>query len=49
MPKKITSFSLDEETLRLLRELAKLQVRSQASTITFLIKEAAAKAKIKGG
>ena len=46
MAKKITSFSLDEETLKLLKLLAEKEERSQANMLQVLIKEASAKAKI---
>ena len=47
MAKKITSFSLDETTLKLLKLLAEKEERSQANMLQVLIKEAALKAKIK--
>jgi hypothetical protein len=47
MAKKITSFSLDGETLKLLKLLSEKEERSQANMLQVLIKEAAAKAKIK--
>jgi hypothetical protein len=47
MAKKITSFSLNEETLSLLKKLAEKNDRSQANMLDVLIKEAAKKEKIK--
>lgn len=47
MAKKITSFSLDETTLALLKLLAEKNDRSQANMLDVLIKEAAAKAGVK--
>ena len=47
MAKKVTSFSLDEETLLLLKKLAKKNYRSQTNMLDVLIKEAAKKEKIK--
>jgi hypothetical protein len=44
---KITSFSLNEETLSLLKKLAEKNDRSQANMLDVLIKEAAKKEKIK--
>ena len=47
MAKKVTSFSLNEETLLLLKKLAEKHDRSQANMLDVLIKEAAKKEKIK--
>jgi hypothetical protein len=47
MAKKITSFSLNEETLLLLKKLSEKNDRSQANMLDVLIKEAAKKEKIK--
>ena len=47
MAKKITSFSLDETTLILLKKLAQKENRSQANMLQQLIEAAAKKAKIK--
>lgn len=47
MSKKITSFSLDESTLLLLKLLAEKDERSQAKILDILIREAAEKSKIK--
>lgn len=47
MPKKITSFSLDETILILLKKLAKKDNRSMANMLQILIQEAADKEKIK--
>ena len=47
MPKQKTSFTLSEESLKLLKLLAEKNDRSQASMIEVLIKEAAKKQKIK--
>jgi len=46
MAKKITSFSLNEDTLSMLKKLAEKNDRSQANMLEVLIKEAAVKAKI---
>ena len=47
MTKKITSFSLDEETLELLKKIAEINKRSMANMLSILIEEAAKKFKIK--
>ena len=47
MKKIRTSFALSAESLDLLKQLAKLNIRSQANMIEQLIKEAAIKADIK--
>lgn len=47
MTKKITSFSLDEETLVLLKKIAEVNKRSQANMLSILIEEAAKKYKVK--
>lgn len=47
MTKKITSFSLEQSTLQLLKLLAEKEERSQAKILDILIREAAGKAKIK--
>jgi predicted DNA-binding ribbon-helix-helix protein len=46
MSKKITSFSLEETTLELLKKLAEKSDRSQAKMLEHLIKEAAQKANL---
>ncbi len=47
MAKKITSFSLNEDTLTLLKKLAEKNNRSQANMLEVLITDAAKKEKIK--
>lgn len=47
MAKKITSFSLDEDILKLLKTLADKENRSMANMLQILIKEAATKSKVK--
>lgn len=47
MSKQKTSFTLSEESLRLLKLLAEKNDRSQANMLETLIKEAAKKEKIK--
>lgn len=47
MSKQKTSFTLSEESLKLLKLLAEKNDRSQASMLEVLIKEAAKKEKIK--
>lgn len=47
MAKKITSFSLDEKTLSLLKKLAEKNLRSQANMLDVLIKSAAKKEGVK--
>lgn len=47
MAKKITSFSLDESTLKLLKKLSEKENRSMANMLQILITEAAKKENIK--